>query len=156
MSSKSLYVVNEISNDDEFDRALDHIESRMKDTAAAPEAEPRELVMTPEELRQIVSTAVTEAIAAYELARAAKAGHVRPAAPALRLMPGMAKLQNEMGLNDIDFEETAPAPVAVADLATEAKGFVYQDPTEAALTAWDEALKRLSSEIETADEPGKR
>ena len=154
MSSKSLYVVNTPNDADELDRALDHIESRMTSSAAvAPALDQRELVMTPEELRQIVSTAVTEAIAAYERARAAKAGQARPATPALRLMPGMAKLQDEMGLGDLEFDNADAAPVAVAELSNEAKEFVYQDPTEAALTAWDDALKRLSSDNGTDDKP---
>jgi hypothetical protein len=151
MSSKSFYVANKLSDADELDRALDHIESRMK-SEVAPVVAPqptRELVMTPEELRQIVSTAVTEAILAYERARTAKiepARHTAASSTALRLMPNraMARLQDEMGLDDIDFEEIAPAPVAVVELSDEAKEFVYQDPTEAALSAWDAALKKLS------------
>ena len=161
MSSKSLYVANKLSDADEFDRALDQLESRMKTAGVdAMPPERREMVLTPEELREIVSNAVTHAIAAYEHARNAKANPFHHAAPVdhaatvpLRLMPTMARLQDEMGLDDIEFEETVPAPVAVADLSSEAKGFVYQDPTEAALSAWDDALKRLAPEIDAAEEP---
>jgi phage-related minor tail protein len=155
MSSKSLYVANTPSDADKFDRALDHIESRMKTAVAQIAADPHQLLITPEELKQIVTAAVNDAIARFELARNAKtepARHATHATP-LRLMPNMARLQDEMGLDDIEFDAVEQAPVTVVDLSNEAKAFVYQDPTDAALSEWDDALKRLSSDLETPTEP---
>ena len=167
----------------DFDRALDSIESYMKSDIAAKERERHQLVVTPEELHQIVAAAVTDAIAAYEKVRALKAEAVRTP-PVLRLMPNVIRdsappavlrsaqldrLQDEMGLDEIVFEETAPAPEPV-DLSAEmgVDGFAFDDaprrpaqyplaPVDqtvvAAMAEWDEALKRLSSEPVTADEP---
>jgi hypothetical protein len=161
---------------DDFDRALDSIESYMKADVAAKERERDQLVVTPEELRQIVAAAVTDAIAAYEKLRALKSEAVRNP-PVLRLMPNVMRdsappavlrpeqldrLQDEMGLDDIVFEEAAPAPEPV-DLSAEmgVDGFEFDDaprrpaqyplapndPTVvSAMAEWDEALKRLSSD----------
>jgi hypothetical protein len=161
---------------DDFDRALDSIESYMKSEIAVTERERDQLVVTPEELQQIVAAAVTDAIAAYEKLRALKSDAVRNP-PVLRLMPNVIRdsappavlrpaqldrLQDEMGLDEIVFEEAAPAPEPV-DLSAEmgVDGFEFDDaprrpahcpiaPNDqkvvAAMAEWDEALKRLSSD----------
>jgi hypothetical protein len=175
--------VSSLDPNGDFDRALDSIESYMKSEVAAKERERHQLVVTPEELHQIVAAAVTDAIAAYEKVRALKAEAVRNP-PVLRLMPNVMRdsappavlrpaqldrLQDEMGLGEIEFEDAAPAPEP-ADLTAEMgiDGFAFEDapgrpaqyplpPNDqtvvAAMAEWDEALKRLSSEPVTADEP---
>ena len=140
-------------------------------------------VVTPEELRQIVTAAVTHAIAAYEKVRASKAAPVRnppiprftpnvtrdSAPPSVPPSARLARLQEEMGLlEEIEFEETGPKP-ELADLSADMgiDGFAFDAPRRpdlyphapsdqtvaAALADWDEALKRLSSGPKTADDP---
>ena len=133
--------------DPEFAR---HYVTSMRDGMIA--ADPHQLVITPEELKKIVTGAVTDAIARYELARGRNAELAR-GSQSPRLVPNMTRLQDELGLGEIEFDAVDPAPVAVVDLSQEAKQFVYQDPTDAALSAWDDALKRLSSDLDPDDQP---
>ena len=147
---------------DDFDRALDSIELHMKSDIAPKEVEHQELKVTSEELRQIVTVAVTDAIAAYERLRSSKAEAVRDSAPPAVPQPAeLARLQEEMGLlEEIEFEETGPKPELAAlsaDMGID--GFAFDAPRRpdqyphaptdqtvaAALADWGEALKRLSS-----------
>jgi hypothetical protein len=178
----SFSVANRSDAVDDFDRALDSVEATMNPDLAAKESEGRELVVTPEELRRIVAAAVADAIAAYGKVRASKA-EPESNPRVLRLVPNvtqsalpnvppptpLARLQDEMGLDELVFEAASPAPEP-ADLSEDigVDGFAFDDaprrPAEyplapidqtvaAALREWDEALKQLSSEPGQADEP---
>jgi hypothetical protein len=179
----SFSVVNRPDAVDDLDRALDSVEASMNPDLAAKESECRELVVTPEELRRIVAAAVADAIAAYGKVHALKAepesnprvlrlvsNVTHSAPPSVPPPTPLARLQDEMGLDELVFEAARPAPEEPADLSEDigVDGFAFDDaprrPAEyplapidqtvaAALLEWDEALKQLSSEPGQADEP---
>jgi CheY-like chemotaxis protein len=121
---------------DEFGQlttAFDAIDASMISNAFGKGANTQEIAITPEALARIVNEAVAHAIAAYEQARGLapepardstigsdRRAEVRKRAPlpkspqAFPPSPWRAellRLQGDMGLNDIEFEEAPPPPV---------------------------------------------
>jgi len=125
--------------------ALDSIDSSMATRQPSKGPSGRSMSLTSDELARIVSGAVSDAVAAYERTRGpavdgaqtlTRGGVVIHAArafgPRAPSAVELALLRDDMGLNEITFDETAPslpAPVAAVGLAAEmgVDGFSFDD-----------------------------